>query len=194
MVVRLRRYCSALLTSGAQLALLVAGAAVNHPLAWTVILALVAALSLVAWTATFRRWRAVADTPTSQVSAAAQGYAELVGKGTSHPGLKVFTPFSHRPCCWYRFRAERRGDERSGWRTVIEGETFETFLLHDATGACVVDPDGAEVLTRHQRTWRQGDHRMPNKLMVIEWRTGRPAVHPSGPACDPPDAWRAHRA
>lgn len=159
MIARLRRDFAALLTSGAQLALVTVGVAVNRPVGWVVVLTLVASLSLVAWTAAFRRWRAIADTPTSPVKAAAQGYAELAGTAENHPGLSVFAPFSQRPCCWCRYRAERRGNDRSGWETVSEGETIETFLLRDATGKCIVDPEGAEVLTHHRRSWLRDGHR-----------------------------------
>ena len=49
-------------------------------------LCLVGGISLVLWILNFRRVRAVADTPTSRVASAPQGYVELCGIARQHPG------------------------------------------------------------------------------------------------------------
>ncbi len=158
MVVRLRRWRVGLLTGGGQLALLALGAQFEDRVGWLIVLPLVAALSLWAWTAMFRRHRAVGDTPTSLVASAAQGYVELSGRAQYPPDAKARAPLSGRECCWYQYRRERRGTDNK-WETEAEGESAAAFRLRDATGACVVDPDRAEVMTAHKQVWTQADRR-----------------------------------
>ncbi|MCX7891441.1 MAG: E3 ubiquitin ligase family protein [Burkholderiales bacterium] len=165
MVVRLRRQYAAMIVSGSQLALVLAGLHFGEPAAWVAVLAAVAALSFLAWIGAYRRWRAIADTPTSQVASAAQGYAELAGRAEPREGGPTRAKISGLACCWYRYRIERRNADKKGWRTVEEGESTERFLLRDATGACVVEPDGAEVLPARRNTWTQGDHRYTEWLV-----------------------------
>ena len=158
MVVRIRRWRVGLLTGGGQLGLGVLGFQIESRSAWLIILPLIAALSLWAWTAMFRRYRAVGDTPTSQVASAAQGYVELSGRAQHLPDAKTLAPLSGRECCWYQYRRERRG-AKNKWETEEEGESAAAFRLRDATGACVVDPDDAEVVTSHKQVWTEGDRR-----------------------------------
>jgi hypothetical protein len=158
MVVRLRRWRVGLLTGGGQLALLGVGAHFGDRTGWLIVLPIVAALSMWAWTAMFRRYRAVGDTPTSQVASAAQGYVELSGRAQQLPEVKSLAPLSGRECCWYQYRRERRG-ARNRWVIEEEGESSAAFRLRDATGSCLIDPDGAEVVAAHRQVWREGDRR-----------------------------------
>jgi hypothetical protein len=159
MVVRIRRWRVGLLTGGGQLGLGVLGFQIESRSGWLIILPLIAALSLWAWTAMFRRYRAVGDTPTSQVASAAQGYVELCGRALHQPEAKTLAPLSGRECCWYQYRRERRG-AKNEWETEEEGESAAAFRLRDGTGACVVDPDDAEVLTTRKQVWTEGDRRL----------------------------------
>jgi hypothetical protein len=158
-VVRLRRWRVGLLAGGGQLGLLWIGAQLESRTGWLVVLALVALLSLWAWTALFRRHRAIGDTPTSQVASAAQGYVELAGRAQFAPDAKLRAPLSGRECCWYQYRRERRGSKNK-WVVEDEGESDAPFRLRDATGACIVDPEGAEVVTAQKRVWTEGDRRL----------------------------------
>lgn len=103
--------------------------------------------------------RLLADTPTSRIRSAAQGYVELRGEARLLPGPPVVAPLTGCRCCWYRYRVEERvsdyarGARRSRWRTIARGESTDLFLLVDATGACVVDPEGARVTPAVYRTW-----------------------------------------
>ena len=100
MVVRIRRWRVGLLTGGGQLGLGVLGFQFESRSAWLIILPLIAALSVWAWTAMFRRYRAVGDTPTSQVASAAQGYVELSGRAQYPPEVKtLFAVASLRVTC-----------------------------------------------------------------------------------------------
>jgi len=44
------------------------------------------------------------------------------------------------------------------------GESDGTFILRDDTGECVVDPEQAEIFTRHRDQWLDGDYR------YTEWK------------------------
>ena len=68
------------ITSGAHLLLLVAGLRIATRPGWIFCLAAITVISLFVWTVDFRRTRAVADTPTSRVASAPQGYVELFGR------------------------------------------------------------------------------------------------------------------
>jgi hypothetical protein len=163
----LSRQYAAMLTSGTQVLLLFLALQTRSLAGWAVVLALVAALSFAAWTSTYRRWRAVSDTPTSQVAYAAQGYAELAGHAAQPADVRIVSRLSHLPCCWYRFRIERRRERsRRGWVLQEQGESVEAFRLRDATGECLVEPDGAEVLCTRRQTWTSGEYRFTEWVIL----------------------------
>jgi hypothetical protein len=86
--------------------------AVKQPLYRTGALVLVGVCSLVAWLAALRRYRLVADTPTSFIASAAQGYVELVGCCELHPGSPALGYLSGPPVCvvsLYRLSPHERG-------------------------------------------------------------------------------------
>ena len=114
----------------------------------------VAALALAALVAGFsglRRSRHIEDVPTARVRSAPQGYVELVGTARMMHGEPIIAPLSHTACCWYSYRIERRRGR--DWSLVQSGTSDGIFLLHDHTGDCVIDPEGAEVTSRHKRSW-----------------------------------------
>jgi hypothetical protein len=93
---------------------------------------LIGGISIFAWSANFRRSRAVADTPTSRVASAPQGYVELFGRAKPHPGMSMTSPVSMRPCVWFRYRIEEQSGNK--WKEVGSGMSTDTFLLDDGTG------------------------------------------------------------
>lgn len=114
----------------------------------------VAALVLAALVAGFsglRRSRHIEDVPTARVRSAPQGYVELVGTARMMHGEPIIAPLSHTACCWYSYRIERRRGR--DWSLVQSGTSDGIFLLRDDTGDCVIDPEGAEVTSRHKRSW-----------------------------------------
>jgi hypothetical protein len=117
----------------------------------------IALLSLVVWTAAYRRRRSILDTPTSKIVSAAQGYVELQGLGLTLEGVPLMAPLSGRVCLWYRYKVEEREGDR--WEHLESGVSSNCFLLNDGTGQCLVDPEGAEVVTRHYRVWEDGERR-----------------------------------
>lgn len=165
MLVRLRRGYGNLVTSGGQLILLLVGLKTESSLGMFVCVALMAPLSLVAWTSAYRRTRAVADTPTSRVASAAQGYVELIGTGKPLAGAPLMSPLTHLPCLWFRYTVERK-DSENKWVQESKGESDASFILDDDTGECVVDPEGAEMLVTKKDTWIEGDRRYTQWLLI----------------------------
>jgi len=162
MPVSLRREYAHLVTSGAQLLLLLIGLRLESRNGWLVCLAIMAAISILAWLSALARMRTIRDTPTSKIASAVQGYVELAGRG--HPfGEPLLGQLSRLPCLWYRYKIEQRNSERK-WRSMDSGESDDSFILRDETGECVVDPEQAEILTRHRDQWLDGDYR------YTEWK------------------------
>ena len=108
------------------------------------------------------RARVIEDMPTSRIRSAPQGYVELDGTARMMDGEPIVAPLSSRPCCWFRYKVERRGDK--GWYRVEGGSSDGLFLLEDGTGRCIVDPEGAEVTPGERRVWR-GSRRQPDTTM-----------------------------
>lgn len=152
------------MSSGAHLVLLLVGARIGTRGGWVMTLSAIGLISLLAWIANFRRSRAVADTPTSRVASAPQGYVELFGTAKLHPGFKLQSPVSMRPCVWYRYCIEEK--QGKDWRQIGAGISSDTFLLHDATGEAIIDPDNAEIYTTDRRTWYEGNRRYSEWLLV----------------------------
>lgn len=113
--------------------------------------AALAAAALLAGLSGLRRSRHLEDVPTARVRSAPQGYVELAGTALRLDGEPIIAPLSQTPCCWYSYRVERRRGK--GWSLVQAGRSDGIFLLRDDTGDCVIDPEGAEVTSRHRRSW-----------------------------------------
>ncbi|KGK82996.1 hypothetical protein DP64_10345 [Stutzerimonas degradans] len=122
------------------------------------------------WVSRWSRIRHLQDTPTSRIRSAAKGYVELVGVLRESGAAPLTAPLSGQPCLWWRYRIEEYGGtgERRSWR-VIERGTSEAWLrLADASGECLIDPRGAEVLPAWRRVWT-GDQRHPRGLPTHGW-------------------------
>lgn len=156
-----------LLTGGLHFVTLVIAGQFDSPEIWPWALLVMSVTSFFAWLGNHRRYRQIHDLPTSKVASAAQGYVELLGRGRLLEGSTVRCPVSLTPCCWYRFTVEEEQNDNK-WSTVNQGSSIDHFLLVDDTGACVVSPDGAEVITSHHHTWREGRMRYSEWLLLPE--------------------------
>jgi hypothetical protein len=154
------------LTSGAHLLLVVVAFQIGIREVWLACLSAVALISFFAWMGNFRRHRLIGDTPTSRVASAAQGYVELQGQAAAHPGTALVSRLTSLPCLWFRYVVEQRSREDK-WERLDAGVSGDTFLLRDATGECVIDPEGAEIVTRHKHTWTRGDYRYSEWLLIV---------------------------
>jgi len=150
---------------GGYLLLLVIGVQFQTRDAWLGTLAGISSLAFAAWVVSFRRARIIADTPTSRIASAAQGYVELVGHGRHHPGGPILSRVTGLPCIWYRFIIEQKVG-KEGWKQVNSGRSEESFMLDDGTGRCLVDPEHAEVVTRRKDRWIQGNNRYTEWLIL----------------------------
>ncbi|CAN5904315.1 MAG: hypothetical protein USCGTAYLOR_00631 [Chromatiales bacterium USCg_Taylor] len=126
-----------------------------RPLVRLVLLGAIVIASLWAWLSAYRRYHLITDTPSSAIRSAAQGYTELYGRCELHPGTLPIGFRSGPPCVWYRYKVHRQSG--SPWTPHSHGQSTDTFVLSDATGQCVIDPDAAEVVTTHRSRWREGD-------------------------------------
>ncbi len=134
------------LTSAGYVALLGVGMQIGKRPGWLFVLGAIALLGFVAWAATYRRARAIADIATSRIGSAAQGYVEVLGRGSVAREELVLCPVSATPCLWYRYRIfEKSGSERE-WREIDRGESHATFAIADPSGSCRIDPEHAEVI------------------------------------------------
>jgi hypothetical protein len=147
--------------AGGNLAFLLLALKFTPPTGFGLAAGLAGTTSLYAWYANLRRFRAVADTPTSRISSAPLGYIELAGKGVLLPGERLIGHISGIPCLWYRYLIEEKIG--NGWRHMDSGVSSEPFGLDDGTGMVQVDPIGAEILTSNQHVETEDDYRK------IEW-------------------------
>lgn len=165
MVLEIKRRTADVYTSLAYLALVAVGFQIGTRAGWLAGLGVIALVALFAWLGSLRRYRAIDDTPTSRIASAAQGYVELEGRAHPHPGAPVVSKLNLLPCCWYRYEIWQRGQDNK-WQRMDHGESTETFLLRDGTGECVVDPEDAEIMTRHKRTWHEGRYRYTEWTLI----------------------------
>lgn len=163
MLASLRRSYAELVTSGAQFILWFVGIHMESSLGWYLSLGTISRISFFAWLSALKRLCAVSGTPTSRVASAAQGYVELIGRGRSYGEAPLLSKLSRLPCLWHRYRIDEKNSENE-WRTIDRDETSEPFLLDDGSGSRLVDPAGAEILTKHKDTWREAQFR------YTEWK------------------------
>ena len=153
-----------LVLGGGNLLILLLGLKLQSRIGWQISFALVGLTSFWAWFANLKRYRTVADTPTSRIASAPQGYIELVGRGRQPPGDGLVSPVSGLPCLWYRYRIERRNGDR--WEYVESGISQDTFGVDDGSGHVLVDPDGAEILTSHKQVSSTGGYRKTEWTLI----------------------------
>lgn len=147
-----------LITSGSHLLLLLVAARINEVPVWIASFALISVISFFAWMSNFRRGRAIANTPTSRIASAAQGYVELYGRTSNAAQYLVQAKGGSLPCIWFRCATYRRGSDNK-WEQIDCSVSESLFELGDGSGTCLVDPEHAEVLTTHCRTWYDGDYK-----------------------------------
>jgi hypothetical protein len=75
----------------------------------------------------------------------------LTGEAAMMTGEPVLAPLSGSDCCWWRYKIEKKGDK--GWRSVRSAESDSLFLLREATGECILDPEGATITPSERDIW-----------------------------------------
>jgi hypothetical protein len=122
------------------------------------------------------RTRLMENMPTSRLRSAAQGYVELEGEARLMEGPPVIAPLTKSRCVWWRFKVEekRSSGKNTKWVTINSGRSDDCFELHDRTGCCIVDPDGAKVIPHQSQVW-YGSRPSPDVGPAIGsgwWRAG----------------------
>lgn len=145
-----------------QLMLLLVGGQAGRREVWLFVSIGIALLALLGWASALRRRHAITGMATSRIASAAQGYVELHGQGKPLDLNPLVSPLSGASCLWYRYQVEHKGSDDK-WELVDQAQSQASFVLDDGTARCLVDPDGAEIVTRHCRRWSSGDYR------YVEW-------------------------
>ena len=116
--------------------------------------------------ASFKRYRLIHDTPTSKVRSAAQGFVEFYGAAKMLDGEPIIAPLTRQPCCWWRYRIQRRvrTGKSTRWTNVDSGESGGIFSLEDGTGRALVDPLDAEITGCKKKVW-YGNSRHPSDIV-----------------------------
>ena len=117
------------------------------------------------------RWikvkRMIENIPTSASVGVTVGLAEVQGKVVlvDEPPLKG--PVSSDECVWYRHLIEeRRGSGKNArWVKVSDDTLFRRFHCEDREGRLLIDPEGADLLTRHKNVNRSGNMRYSEWLL-----------------------------
>lgn len=122
-------------------------------------------VGVLAWTASLRRARAIAELPTSRIASAAQGYVEILGRASVSDDNFVISPVSGLRCVWYRYRLYEKDDARKEWNEIDEEVSSATFEIHDGSGPCRIDPDHAEVVGAEVRTTYPDGNKLVEELL-----------------------------
>lgn len=125
---------------------------------------LIGVISFFAWASSFHRKRLIADTPTSRIGSAAQGYVELHGRAVLDEDNLIRSPISGISCVWYRYRVYLRQDNNK-WQQVGHGVSDGIFQITDGSGQCFIDPDHAEVVGAERRVTTEGQYRRVEELL-----------------------------
>ena len=108
-----------------------------------------------------RRAKLISDTPTSNIGMASDGYCEFEGVVEAIGGQTVTAPLTQSPCVWYHAKVEKwvsrsTSQGSSYWATAKETTSHAPFFVRDATGVCIVQPDGGEVTPTDKSQWIGG--------------------------------------
>lgn len=161
----LRAYYVEALTSGSYLGLLALALHFREQSIEVIPLVLVVAISLLAWAATYKRVRAIADIATSRIGSAAQGYVELYGRASVDADNLITSPLSGIACIWFRYWVYSKDNSDREWRETSKGTSDSMFEISDRTGRCQVDPDNAEIISPDRRVSYQGIYKHVEEML-----------------------------
>ncbi|MGB4812633.1 MAG: hypothetical protein WBP13_09180 [Methylophilaceae bacterium] len=126
---------------------------------------LIVIFSLFCWVLMFKRVRAIADTATSRIGSAAQGYVELFGRASVNADNLIKSPLSGISCVWFRYVVYSKQNHDRDWREISRGVSESTFEISDNTGKCQVDPDDAEITSPERRVSYQGEYKHVEEML-----------------------------
>jgi len=159
-----KSHYAGLITSFSHLALLAIAIQLGRQPQTALIVGLIGVISFFAWASSFHRKRLIADTPTSRIGSAAQGYVELHGRALLDDDNLIRSPVSGISCVWYRYRVYLR-QENNKWQKVGHGVSDSIFQITDGSGQCFIDPNHAEVIGAERRVTIEGQYRRVEELL-----------------------------
>lgn len=111
--------------------------------------------------------RMIENVPTTASLGVSVGLAEVQGKLVPTDEALLRGPVSSQECVWYRhLTEERRGSGKNArWVKLSDHTEFNRFYCEDREGRLLIDPDGADILTRHKKVKRQGNMRYSEWLL-----------------------------
>jgi len=161
----LRSYHVEAITSCSYLSILAFAAYTYQHNTGVISLILLVAVSVFAWASSHKRASAIADTATSRIVSAAQGYVELYGRASVNPENLIKSPMSGIACIWFRYKVYSKDNSDREWRETSSGVSDTTFEISDGTGKCQVDPDYAEVISPDTRVSYQGIYKHVEEML-----------------------------
>ncbi|MCL6261960.1 hypothetical protein [Craterilacuibacter sp. RT1T] len=128
--------------------------------------ALILVYALALWHINYRRYRAIADTPTARARSAALGYTELYGYALGHEQAALFSSLSGRPCVWYRWHKEWQGRSVLGKRSESAQSEASWRLRDKSGGEVIIHPEGATIHSAHRRVTREDGWRITEEWIA----------------------------
>lgn len=112
--------------------------------------------------------RMIENIPTSATRGVSFGLAEVKGKVKLINGYEGLSgPLTQLSCVWYRYLVEqKRGSGKNAkWVTLSDDKQYQRFHCEDREGVLTIDPDDAEIITRHKKVNTKGDMRYSEWLL-----------------------------
>ena len=116
----------------------------------------------------FKRW--IENLPTSKSRGVVYGLTEIAGAiGLPRGTAPLRGPISNEPCVLYRYKVqERRGSGKNArWVTIEEKNRDLLFVGKDEEGEISINPEGAEILSRHSSSRREGRRRHTESRLEV---------------------------
>jgi len=119
----------------------------------------IAALLVYAGLRARRRASLIKSTPRANIGMADDGYRAFEGTIEAIAGSPVTSPLTKSPCVWFHAKVEESVGPRSNnkvgrhWKVLNETTSRARFLVRDATGACMIHPDDADVTPTDRSVW-----------------------------------------
>ena len=131
-----------------------------------------------------RNKRCMENVPTSRTAGAVFGLAEFKGiVGPAPNEVPLSSPLTRSPCVYYHYLVqEKRGSgKNSKWVTITNEEDCCDFTCIDGEGAIDGDPTGADFMTKHKTTRREGRRKYSESRLEIHdplYVIGECGIHP----------------
>ncbi len=137
----------------------------HHLYQLPIVFVLGALAAMLAWAFNFKRLLGMSEIPVATIASAAQGYVELLG--TSKSLTITRSPIRGVECVWYRLWIYSR-DTNYMWRLADYRISEQLFELQDDSGACRIDPRGAEVFAASRHVVVQHDHKYIEDVLFAD--------------------------